>query len=104
MIDTLLNLIFRCSHRRLSRPVTPSGVRGEIRQASYVVCLDCGKRFAYDTRQMLIGKPLGEPARRNRATLKVALWASLPLAMLLGSILKIRKPPEPRPPGSGAPR
>lgn len=58
MIDTFLNLLFRCSHRHLTRPLTrvsdPGGRQGE----SYVVCLDCGKQFVYDLDQMRIGKPI----------------------------------------------
>lgn len=98
MIDTLLNLIFRCSHRRLTRPVTPARRLGVATGATYVVCLDCGKRFAYDTLQMRIGKPLGPldaPHSRlatdngkARRLGMAALWASLPLAVLLGAHAK----------------
>ena len=102
MIDTVLNLLFRCPHRRLTRPVTPVGKAGEPQGGAYVACLDCGKQFAYDTSQMKIGRPL-ETARggevlhpavvRPRAAKKVgmALLASLPVAMLLGSFLKQKK-------------
>jgi hypothetical protein len=60
MIDSVLNLLFRCRHKRLSRPVTPVGRAGHPGGESYVVCLECGKRFAYDTRQMKMGKRLPE--------------------------------------------
>ena len=40
---SVLNRVFRCSHRRQSRPITPRG-GGQ----SYAVCLDCGTRLAYD--------------------------------------------------------
>jgi hypothetical protein len=56
MIDTLLNLLFRCAHRRLSRPVTPTGKAGK--EQTYIVCLDCGGRFGYDLQSMKIGKRL----------------------------------------------
>jgi len=46
MMDTLLNLVFRCQHKRLSRPITPP------RSATYVVCLECGKQFDYDMKTM----------------------------------------------------
>jgi DNA-directed RNA polymerase subunit RPC12/RpoP len=98
MIDTLLNLIFRCSHRRLTRPVTPAHRLGAPAGATYVVCLDCGKRFGYDTQQMQIGKPLGAlDGPRSRLAIDsgkarrvgmAALWASLPLAVLLGAHAK----------------
>ncbi|HTS61877.1 MAG TPA: hypothetical protein VMH28_07620 [Candidatus Acidoferrales bacterium] len=62
MIDTLLNLVFRCSHRRLTRPVTPV-TKGDVPHGpTYVVCLDCGKQFSYDVKAMRIGKPI-DPAR-----------------------------------------
>ena len=102
MIDTVLNLLFRCAHRRLTRPVTPVGKAGEPHPETYVVCLDCGKKFSYDTTQMKIGKPLDtsrggavlHPAVvRPRAAKKVgfALLASLPLAMFIGSALRHKK-------------
>src|SRR5580765_4048978 len=52
MIDSLLNLLFRCSHRRLTRPVAPVTKAGQPRSESYVVCLDCGKQFQYDLNTM----------------------------------------------------
>ena len=57
MIGRLLDLLFRCGHRSLSRPVTPTKASGEPRQ-TYVVCLDCGKRLAYDLNTMRVGKVL----------------------------------------------
>ncbi|HZT33785.1 MAG TPA: hypothetical protein VFA33_28100 [Bryobacteraceae bacterium] len=101
MIDSLVNLLFRCPHRRLTRPVTPVSKEGVPHGATYVVCLDCGKQFAYDTQEMRIGKaiessheagvlPPGMPmARKKKMT--YALWA-LPVAVLLGSAVKGKKP------------
>jgi DNA-directed RNA polymerase subunit RPC12/RpoP len=108
MIDSVLNLLFRCSHSRLTRPVTPVVKTGEPQEQSYVVCLECGKQFAYDTHEMRIGKPL--PAShasgvlppempKSKRKLKYALWASLPLALLAGSILR-----NGRKPGGTAPK
>jgi len=58
LIDPLLNLVFRCAHRRLTRPVTPV-TKGDGRHGgTYVVCLDCGKQFAYDTKEMRLGKAI----------------------------------------------
>ncbi len=98
MIDSILNLMFRCSHRRLTRPVTPVSKAGRPHGATYVVCLDCGKQFAYDVKEMRIGKPLdqshengvlppGMPTSRNDKV-KYALWASLPLALFAGALLR----------------
>jgi DNA-directed RNA polymerase subunit RPC12/RpoP len=105
MIDSVANLLFRCSHRRLTRPVTPVSKRGVPHGPTYVVCLDCGKQFAYDLREMRVGKPL-ESSReagvlrpdmpRPDRKLKYALWASLPLAFFAGAFLKHnRKSKEP---------
>jgi len=102
MIDTVLNLLFRCPHRRLTRPVSPVSKAGVPHVDAYVVCLDCGKQFAYDTREMRIGKPLEnshpggvlhpEVVRTpSHKKLGFALLASLPLVMVIGSVLKGKK-------------
>ena len=102
MIDTLLNLLFRCSHRRLTSPLTPVSKKGVPRGDTYVVCLDCGKQFDYDLKEMRIGKPIDHsndacvvprdtplpPATKA----KYAVLAAVPVAMVLGAMLKTRKP------------
>lgn len=105
MIDTVYNLLFRCSHRRLTRPVTPVSKSGVPQGETYVVCLDCGKQFSYDVHEMRIGKPLqnshesgvlppGMPAPR-KSKVNLALWASaIPLGMLIGSALKKKNKPK----------
>jgi len=108
MIDTLLNLVFRCSHRRLTRPVTPVSKAGVPHGATYVVCLDCGKQFSYDMNKMKVGKPLNSdhdsgvlhpdmPKARSHK-LKYAFLASLPLGILLGSVLRSKRPGRPTKP------
>ena len=102
MIDSLLNLLFRCGHKRLTRPVTPVSRGGVPSSGTYVVCLDCGKQFSYDVKEMRIGKPLENSLdggvlhpSNNKAPgkgWKLALWASVPLAVLAGSLMKSRKP------------
>ncbi|MBV8731181.1 MAG: hypothetical protein JO336_15345 [Acidobacteriia bacterium] len=100
MIDSIANLLFRCSHRRLTRPVTPVSKAGVPHGQTYVVCLDCGKQFAYDLREMRVGRPLesshdggvlhpGMPKPSHK--MKYALWASLPLAFLAGAFLKKKR-------------
>lgn len=100
MIDSLLNLLFRCAHRSLTRPVTPVSKTGVPHGGTYVVCLDCGKQFSYDLKEMRIGKPIdrshvsgvvppGLPAPR-KAKVKYALWAAVPLAVMIGAALKPR--------------
>ncbi len=72
MFDSLLNAVFGCSHHRITFPLTPSrrapnhaSVPPAQRHGMYVVCLDCGKEFAYDWEDMRIGEPVTErvPAR-----------------------------------------
>ena len=52
----LFDMVFGCSHKRCSFPIT---VRGKQRRSpaasltgTYVVCLDCGHEFAYDWNEM----------------------------------------------------
>ena len=52
ILERIVNRVFRCSHRRQSRPIT---LKGE----TFAVCLDCGERIAYD----LEGLRGGTPAR-----------------------------------------
>lgn len=54
MLHVLLNAMFNCSHRRTTFPQT--AVRGVSR--TYIVCLDCGKEFAYDWATMRVGEPV----------------------------------------------
>ena len=60
MINTLLNALFGCSHRRTTFPITPARKVGKInaRNATYVVCLDCGREFDYNWQEMRIGQPV----------------------------------------------
>jgi len=53
---SLFDLVFGCSHKHCSFPIT---VRGKLRRSeaasvtgTYVVCLDCGREFPYDWQQM----------------------------------------------------
>ncbi len=56
----LLDVLFGCSHKNYTFPITMRGGRGAPR--TYVVCLDCGKEFAYDWKEMkIIPKPRPAP-------------------------------------------
>ncbi len=71
MIDNVFNLLFRCRHNRLTRPLTPTSIGGSTQGDSYIGCLDCGARFAYNTREMRIGKRIPDselPAHASRHT------------------------------------
>jgi len=52
----LLDAFFGCWHSHYSFPITVRSGSRRSKAASltgtYVVCLDCGKEFAYDWRQM----------------------------------------------------
>jgi hypothetical protein len=107
VIDTLLNLVFRCAHRRLTRPVTPAGRPHNGHGETYVVCLDCGKQFAYDAKEMRIGKAIDRttdaagvthevppPRKRTRTML-----AAVPSAILLGlAVLGLKRKTVPHDP------
>ena len=106
MIDTLLNLLFRCSHRRLTRPVAPMTKAGQPHSQSYVVCLDCGKQFEYDMKEMRIGKlidhshdacvvPRDKPLP-PATKVKYAVLAAVPVAMVIGAVLKAKKAEPPK--------
>jgi hypothetical protein len=58
---TILDALFGCWHKRMSFPITSR--RGQPRPqaaaetGTYVVCLDCGKEFAYDWQNMRMQRP-----------------------------------------------
>ncbi|MBV8730926.1 MAG: hypothetical protein JO336_14060 [Acidobacteriia bacterium] len=58
MLAALFNRLFACTHKRLSRPLAPVRKGGKPQGESYVVCLDCGQRFVYDTKEWKVGGPL----------------------------------------------
>jgi len=108
MIDTMLNLLFRCPHRRLTRPVAPITKAGQPHSQSYVVCLECGKQFEYDVEHMRIGKAIDhsqeygvvppEMPQPRKNKVKLAMLAAVPAAFLLGAFLRNKKPPQAAPP------
>lgn len=58
MVAKLIDLVFGCRHPRYSFPVTIRGVGRRPQAAAltgtYVACLDCGKEFPYDWREMKV--------------------------------------------------
>ena len=60
MLESVIRLLFRCSHKRLTLPMTPMGKTGVPTGKPYVVCLDCGCQFAYDWKEMRVGERIGE--------------------------------------------
>ena len=71
MLEFVLNLLFGCSHRRTTFPLTPTRrstghpVAGGARFGTYVACLECGKELAYDWDEMRVSGPV---LRRQPAT------------------------------------
>jgi hypothetical protein len=61
MVGKFLNALFGCWHSHYSFPITVRRGLRRSRAASltgtYVVCLDCGKEFAYDWQEMKILDP-----------------------------------------------
>jgi hypothetical protein len=58
MFASVLSRLFLCAHKHLTRPIAPVRRHGAPQGGSYVVCLDCGQRFAYDAKQWKIGAAL----------------------------------------------
>ncbi len=54
----LLDVLFGCTHKRFTFPITlRAGKRrseAAVLTGTYVVCLDCGREFPYDWRQMRV--------------------------------------------------
>ena len=71
----ILEMLFGCAHKRYSFPMTRRpGTRRSPAAAvtgTYVVCLDCGKEFAYDWQEMKL-----VDAQRSRPRLRGRLWRS----------------------------
>lgn len=58
MLAGIFDVLFGCSHRRYSFPITAKPGQRRSQAASltgtYVVCLDCGKEFSYDWSRMKV--------------------------------------------------
>ena len=54
MLQSILNGVFGCAHQRTTFPLTPGRKSGT--SGTYVVCLDCGKEFAYNWANMRMGE------------------------------------------------
>jgi hypothetical protein len=66
MFDSIIASLLRCSHKRTTFPQTPGRSNPvHARTGTYVVCLDCGKEFAYDWNAMQIGKQVSPAASRT---------------------------------------
>lgn len=55
MFVNWLDIVFGCRHANYSFPLTMKSRRHEGgRKGTYVVCLDCGREFAYDWNRMKV--------------------------------------------------
>jgi predicted transcriptional regulator len=65
MLQSVINVLFGCGHPRTTFPITParstSAPVAATASATYVVCLDCGKQFAYDWKSMRVGEQVRQP-------------------------------------------
>jgi RNA polymerase subunit RPABC4/transcription elongation factor Spt4 len=77
MIEKLLEALFGCRHSSYSFPVTVRRAKRRPQAAAltgtYVVCLDCGKEFAYDWQQM---KVITSPERHLERRAELAKHAA----------------------------
>lgn len=98
MINAIFQALLGCHHRRLTRPITPVRKPGVPSGETSVVCLDCGREFAYDWNHMRIGKPIEQSPESGvlhpntpgpgKAKIKYALIGSaIPFAIFLGGAL-----------------
>jgi hypothetical protein len=80
MLAGLFDVLFGCTHKHCSFPITanPRQRRSEAASVTgtYVVCLDCGREFPYDWKNMKVVSAREEaPAKasaESTADLKVA--------------------------------
>ncbi|HVO62726.1 MAG TPA: hypothetical protein VMT53_17455 [Terriglobales bacterium] len=78
MFARILETLFGCWHTHMSFPITAkSGVRrnaAAFLTGTYVVCLDCGKEFAYDWHEMKVISGASRPKAsvRDLATKEAA--------------------------------
>jgi hypothetical protein len=90
MIDSLLNTVLFCSHRRTTFPMTVwrspyASSAARFGKRTYVICLDCGKEFSYNWEEMRI--EAAKPVVDFRIHKKVASWlASVRVLLYNGGI------------------
>jgi hypothetical protein len=76
MLNSILERVFGCSHRTTTFPMTPARkLTGQSiraagnRYTTYVVCLDCGKEFAYDWNAMRVVDPAAARLLRPQSSI-----------------------------------
>ncbi len=80
MIFNFLDMVFGCWHKNYSFPITAKGNARRSSAASvtgtYVVCLDCGKEFAYDWAGMKLVTSAPEKSSRIEPAVAVKWHAN----------------------------
>jgi hypothetical protein len=69
MMASLVSYLFGCSHERTTFPMRTKRSSETSRQGTYIVCLDCGKEFDYNWKEMQAGAAV---ASRPAVTLSTA--------------------------------
>jgi hypothetical protein len=62
MVESLLNALLGCSHKRTTFPITDMRT---ARKRTHVTCLNCGKEFEYNWMQMKLAdevRPVAVPS------------------------------------------
>lgn len=54
LCESVLSVLLRCSHKHLTRPITPRGPARADLDRTYVVCLDCGTALSYSWEEMRV--------------------------------------------------
>ena len=72
MLNSLIDTLFGCSHKRTTFPLTPGKMRAGRRPSgsrvgTYVVYLDCGREFAYNWEAMQVWDPVAGRAPATAA-------------------------------------
>jgi hypothetical protein len=61
MMASLISYLFGCSHERTTFPMRTKRSTEASRQGTYIVCLDCGKEFDYNWKEMHAGAAVAPP-------------------------------------------
>ena len=69
MMASLISYLFGCSHDRTTFPMRARNSTDPNRQGTYIVCLDCGKEFDYNWKEMQAGAAV---PKRPAVTLSTA--------------------------------
>jgi hypothetical protein len=76
MLTKMMEAVFGCRHSRYSFPITIRAnahrTASPARAGTYVVCLDCGREFAYDWQAMRVTENPSKRTARSLVTKEAA--------------------------------